>query len=1197
MAEGPLEIGKLAIQAIIDFTSFDRQADTDLPRRVSEAADRAAAAMRQKLEPALRELGGRFAEQQAEAQEKYARRLINKTQFNKLGKEAAKEFDEGLEKAFRDLGRRGKLDPADVIEFDRLKADLSKDGFELGENLGGGINRGTRRGVASLESWLRGGLIAGIASAVIYALSRIENAIDSTLQRARTAATAERSFQSLSFSRGLQPSELMEELRAATLGTVKATELMQRAQFALNSGLDLTAENIGELAYLSRRLAEAQGRDATEGFQRMVNGIVKGEQNLLEELGILVRLEDALRNWRRETGKSSDELSQQQKLLVFYNAVMDEAREKVEALGDEQVDAGTRYNQIKTFIADLTAETAIAITQVPAIESFFESIGVGAADASSRVQDLANKFGAFLDVYGRAVSGTAIGATTGALVGGLPGAAFGSLVGLGVGSATSREGRSFDEAFADRQRRTRNEERRREIQAVKDIGRLQEMQKENLREISDMRRSGVVDTSREAELNEENRSIIRRIVDLRRELDDERGGGNTLTEAETKRMEAAAKSLQQRIREYQLLASHGVPDAPELEDQNLRSLLQDVIQLDREIEAVEAQIAEARHEAPAGIQDVVAALREQRDATAAAAREMADGIEESRTKMQSLEPQIAVIGEQIHDLFIAAAEGGGTTLTSAFDRVTAALERVSEARDRLQRARLSGDTSRIRESIREETRAQEDLREAIAGTYDVFERAAAAGLIPQSRLNDLIEQMVQLLEDAGVEIESNTDKWEDTLDTLESVARGALSIASAFDIVDDRGRKALQGIIDVADAAKGIAANPGDIGSWVQGIGGLISIASALFDSSDKELQARLQELEATYELTRALKSLEGAVLDDISKQERDAQVSTGRSFIEALGGRDWLELMREPGRRFVEGYGLVQSNGTIRLNDLSQQDFDFLKWLEETLGIDVLDEENGLLDVDAFLQAWDQLLNMDVGAFGDDLDGRLDSLDYAFRVAGDAIGDATDRLEMWLDVLRKMPEAAGFADEFERIFKEDGEAAARAWLEQQALTFAQGGTPAWAEGLTPEEIERIIESGFARLDDLANGVSGSTAAFQVSRSITEVTGNRIFGALTTGNFLLQGIHTHTAAIAQALGIYAGALTPTAIPDAASFGGGGDTYEITFGDINVPVTVQDVGEDPDAFGTRIGEGIIATIDDGLGDRLRRNRRAAGDNTV
>src|SRR5690606_32087326 len=135
--------------------------------------------------------------------------------------------------------------------------------------------------------WVRGVLGAGLIGGFLYITTqvarlvrRLGEQVRATLTRAGEVSRIRRAFGNISASQGVEGGEVLEGLLEATRGMVRDVDLMTRANMALQAGIPATAGALAELAYVSRRLAEAVGRDATEAFERLVNGIAKGEQNI-----------------------------------------------------------------------------------------------------------------------------------------------------------------------------------------------------------------------------------------------------------------------------------------------------------------------------------------------------------------------------------------------------------------------------------------------------------------------------------------------------------------------------------------------------------------------------------------------------------------------------------------------------------------------------------------------------------------------------------------------------------------------------------------------------------------------------------------------------------------------------------------------------------------------------------------------------
>ena len=65
---------------------------------------------------------------------------------------------------------------------------------------------------------------------------------------------------------------------------------------------DYRQDNLTELAEAARTVSIALGRDVTDSFNRLVRGVTKAEPELLDELGIILRLEEATTKYAASLG-------------------------------------------------------------------------------------------------------------------------------------------------------------------------------------------------------------------------------------------------------------------------------------------------------------------------------------------------------------------------------------------------------------------------------------------------------------------------------------------------------------------------------------------------------------------------------------------------------------------------------------------------------------------------------------------------------------------------------------------------------------------------------------------------------------------------------------------------------------------------------------------------------------------------------
>ena len=131
---------------------------------------------------------------------------------------------------------------------------------------------------------------------------------------------------------GLAMGQLSVGLREATGSAISFEESMRSVALITSAGLDPSA--IARFGKVAKDASIALGRDLGDSMNRLTRGVTKLEPELLDELGIMVRLDEATENYASELGKSASSLTNFEKRQGFMNAVLDEGERKFGALGD-----------------------------------------------------------------------------------------------------------------------------------------------------------------------------------------------------------------------------------------------------------------------------------------------------------------------------------------------------------------------------------------------------------------------------------------------------------------------------------------------------------------------------------------------------------------------------------------------------------------------------------------------------------------------------------------------------------------------------------------------------------------------------------------------------------------------------------------------------------------------------------------------
>ena len=193
------------------------------------------------------------------------------------------------------------------IDSAATKADkLKKKTGELDRNLKGtaGITSNTTKGFAKMSQGM-GGLVsvyAGLA-ANVFALSAAFN----FFKRAADVDNLARSQQEFAATTGSSLASVTSSLREASGQLLTFQEAASATAVGLAKGF--SPEVLENLAEGARKASTALGRDFADSFDRLVRGVSKAEPELLDELGITLRLEDATRRYAASIGKASKDLT------------------------------------------------------------------------------------------------------------------------------------------------------------------------------------------------------------------------------------------------------------------------------------------------------------------------------------------------------------------------------------------------------------------------------------------------------------------------------------------------------------------------------------------------------------------------------------------------------------------------------------------------------------------------------------------------------------------------------------------------------------------------------------------------------------------------------------------------------------------------------------------------------------------------
>jgi len=211
-----------------------------------------------------------------------------------------------------------------------------------------------------------GGLVGAYATlaAQIFAVTAAFNFLKSAgslklLQEGQLAYTS---------AVGTSMKALTTDIQAATGAQLSFQEAAQAA--AIGTAAGLNPEQITALGKAAKDTSTVLGRDLTDSFNRLVRGVTKAEPELLDELGIILRLEDAQRKYKDSLGITGElnAFQRSQAVTADVLAQVEEKYSKVLAVTgaseNEFAKLGKAFDDIVNSIREFSVSFLTPIAQV-----------------------------------------------------------------------------------------------------------------------------------------------------------------------------------------------------------------------------------------------------------------------------------------------------------------------------------------------------------------------------------------------------------------------------------------------------------------------------------------------------------------------------------------------------------------------------------------------------------------------------------------------------------------------------------------------------------------------------------------------------------------------------------------------------------------------------------------------------------------
>ena len=211
-----------------------------------------------------------------------------------------------------------------------------------------------------------GGLVRSYAllAANVFALT----AAFGVLSRAAQVDVLNESMEVLSTTGGTYIKNLAKEMQAASGHAIDLAQSFRQVSLAASAGLN--TEEIEGLTMVAKGAAISLGRNLPDAMDRIFRGAIKLEPEILDEIGLFVRVDEAAQKYARNHGKVVSALTQVEKRQAFLNEILEQGTKKFQQYAEEiQPDSFVRLGAA---LADI-AQSGLSMLNKP-LTTFIEML-------------------------------------------------------------------------------------------------------------------------------------------------------------------------------------------------------------------------------------------------------------------------------------------------------------------------------------------------------------------------------------------------------------------------------------------------------------------------------------------------------------------------------------------------------------------------------------------------------------------------------------------------------------------------------------------------------------------------------------------------------------------------------------------------------------------------------------------------------
>jgi len=245
------------------------------------------------------------------------------------------------------------------VEADTKKATKGLESVGRAQTRLGQASASAGRQFSSQASGL-GGLVSAYAGAAanIFAITMAFSALSKAAQAEQTIAGT----RALAAEIGQSGDEIIAKVQEITRGQLTIAEAAQNANIALSAGFD--TKQFEQLTEVALKASIALGRNLPDALTRLTRGTAKIEPEILDELGIFIRLDTAVAKYADKLGKSAGSLTQFERSQAFLTAALEQGEQKFASIDPTIEGSVASFERLGAQISDMGQKFGAILAQV-----------------------------------------------------------------------------------------------------------------------------------------------------------------------------------------------------------------------------------------------------------------------------------------------------------------------------------------------------------------------------------------------------------------------------------------------------------------------------------------------------------------------------------------------------------------------------------------------------------------------------------------------------------------------------------------------------------------------------------------------------------------------------------------------------------------------------------------------------------------